>query len=331
VLYLPPPPTSVGGIDIVAANLNSDAKPDVALLRGGAFPAFLVLLNTTAAAPPPTPAAPTLVSPAQGATVSQPVTLDWTDVSAATSYRVQIDDSSNFSAPRAVDQTITASQLPAPNLSARRHWWRVRAINAGGVAGPWSTVRNFTPQAALPTPALSALTLNPTTVGGGSTSLGTVSLTGAAPSGGAIVTLSSTNPSVASVPPSVTVAAGTTSVSFTVTTAAVTLTNSITIGGSFGGATRGVLLIVSPPGTSPALTVTATGRGGERVTSSPTGINVTVGAGGTATFAVGTTVTLRASNERDVIWSGACSSGGNKTKTCTFTLTGNAAVTANVQ
>jgi len=32
-----------------------------------------------------------------------------------------------------------------------------------------------------------------------------------------------------------------------------------------------------------------------------------------------------------VIWSGACSSGGNKVKTCTFTLTGNASVSANVQ
>jgi hypothetical protein len=32
-----------------------------------------------------------------------------------------------------------------------------------------------------------------------------------------------------------------------------------------------------------------------------------------------------------VIWSGACSSGGNKTKSCTFTLTANASVTANVQ
>jgi hypothetical protein len=42
-------------------------------------------------------------------------------------------------------------------------------------------------------------------------------------------------------------------------------------------------------------------------------------------------ITLSATNSRDVIWSGACSSGGNKTKTCTFTLTGNAAVTANVQ
>lgn len=35
---------------------------------------------------------------------------------------------------------------------------------------------------------------------------------------------------------------------------------------------------------------------------------------------------------RDIaIWSGACSSGGNKTKTCTLTLNSNATVTANVQ
>jgi hypothetical protein len=40
---------------------------------------------------------------------------------------------------------------------------------------------------------------------------------------------------------------------------------------------------------------------------------------------------VRATNSRDVISSGACSSDGNKTKTCTFTLTGDAAVTANVQ
>ena len=36
-------------------------------------------------------------------------------------------------------------------------------------------------------------------------------------------------------------------------------------------------------------------------------------------------------NTRDAIWSGACSSGGNKVKTCTFTIQGDASVTANVQ
>jgi hypothetical protein len=56
-----------------------------------------------------------------------------------------------------------------------------------------------------------------------------------------------------------------------------------------------------------------------------------VGSTGSASFAIGTSITLSATNSRDVLWSGACSSGGNKTKTCTFTLNANAAVTANVQ
>jgi hypothetical protein len=88
---------------------------------------------------------------------------------------------------------------------------------------------------------------------------------------------------------------------------------------------------VNPQAQAATLTVTATGRTGERVTSSPAGINIAVGSSGSATFATGTTITLSATNSRDVIWSGACSSGGNKTKTCTFTLTDSASVTANVQ
>ena len=78
-------------------------------------------------------------------------------------------------------------------------------------------------------------------------------------------------------------------------------------------------------------TVTATGRSGERVTSSPAGISVAVGSTGSAPFANQTAITLSASNGRDAIWSGACSSGGNKRRTCTFTITGDAAVTANVR
>jgi len=105
----------------------------------------------------------------------------------------------------------------------------------------------------------------------------------------------------------------------------------VTITASAGGITRTATLTVNPQPETATLTVTATGRSGERVTSTPTGINVAVGSTGSASFAIGTAITLRATNERDVIWSGACSSGGNKTKTCTFTLNGNASVTANVQ
>jgi len=80
-----------------------------------------------------------------------------------------------------------------------------------------------------------------------------------------------------------------------------------------------------------SLTLTATGRSGERITSSPAGVNVAVGATGTASFPTGTAITLRSTNNRDVIWSGACSSNGNKTKSCTFSILLHASVTANVQ
>lgn len=144
---VPPSQSSIGGVAVLSAMLNGDGKPDIALAWGGASTGMAVLLNTTGATPPPTPSAPTLLSPAQDATPAQPVTFDWTDVTAATLYRIQIDDSSTFSTPLVVDQVVTASQFTAPILAARRHWWRVRAINSAGTAGGWSSVRRFTPQA----------------------------------------------------------------------------------------------------------------------------------------------------------------------------------------
>ena len=287
-------------------------------------------LTVTAPAPPPAPSAPTLVSPANQATVALPVTLDWSDVAAAALYRIQVDDSSTFSAPRVVDQTLTASQLTVVSLAARQHWWRVRGINSAGTAGAWSSVRSFTPQSAPGPAALSAVSVNPASVVGGNSSQGTVTLTAAAPSGGFVVTLSD-NSSAATVPASVTVAQGGTSATFAIATSTVTASTAVTITATAGAVTRPTTLTVTPAGQNATLTVTATGRSGERITSTPAGINVSVGSSGSATFAGGTVITLSVSNGRDAIWSGACSSGGNKTTSCTSTLTATAAVTANVQ
>jgi virginiamycin B lyase len=88
---------------------------------------------------------------------------------------------------------------------------------------------------------------------------------------------------------------------------------------------------VQSPGGAANLSVTATGRSGAQIVSTPAGISVVVGSSQTAAFAVSTAITLTASSNRSAIWSGACSSAGNKTKTCTFTLSANASVTANVQ
>lgn len=99
-----------------------------------------------------------------------------------------------------------------------------------------------------PTPTnitLSSLTLNPTTVIGGSSSPGTVTLSGAAPAGGALVTLASSDSAVATVPTSVTVAAGATSASFTIGTNLVTATSSATISAAYGGVTKTAILNVN--------------------------------------------------------------------------------------
>ncbi|HEX7889446.1 MAG TPA: SBBP repeat-containing protein [Ramlibacter sp.] len=221
--------------------------------------------------------------------------------------------SSDFpTTPGALDRTFSGNELI--------FWGDAFVARFSGVAGP--------PAGA----TLSALAISPPSVQGGAPATGTVSLNAPAPAGGSVVALSDDS-AATTVPASVTIAAGGTSASFAVGTTAVTATTTATISAMLAGVTRSATLTVTPAGTGTQFTlaVTATGRGGERVTSSPAGINVAVGSTGSASFAANTAITLSVSNGRDAIWSGSCSSGGNKTRTCTFTLTGNASVAANVQ
>jgi hypothetical protein len=201
----------------------------------------------------------------------------------------------------------------------------------GGTFGGSSRSATLTVTPPPPPASLSSLAVSPASVTGGTSSQGTVTLTSAAPSGGFTATLSSDNTAAATTPASVTVAQGATSAAFAIATSSVTASTTVTITASAGGVTRTASLTVTPPGQSATLTVTATGRSGESVTSNPAGINVAVGSTMPAPFTTGTAITLTVSNGRDAVWSGACSSGGNKAKTCTFTLTGNATVNANVQ
>jgi len=94
---------------------------------------------------------------------------------------------------------------------------------------------------------------------------------------------------------------------------------------------RTATLTVNPQPAGAVLTLTATGRTGETVSSSPVGLKVNVGTSGSASFTTGTVVTLSVSNGRDAIWSGGCSSGGAKTKSCSVTINAATSVTANVQ
>lgn len=100
-----------------------------------------------------------------------------------------------------------------------------------------------------PTAALSTVSLNPTTVQGGTSSSATVTLTAPAPSAGAVVSLSSNNTSAATVPASLTVPSGSTNATFSVTTSTVGSTASAVIGATYAGVTRSATLTVT--GTSP--------------------------------------------------------------------------------
>lgn len=87
------------------------------------------------------PAAPTLVSPANGAT-NQPVplTLQWNSVIFATSYQVQVATDTTFTAPVVDDSVTGTSRLVALQFNTT-YYWRVRARNAGGLSNPsarWS-------------------------------------------------------------------------------------------------------------------------------------------------------------------------------------------------
>jgi hypothetical protein len=89
--------------------------------------------------------APSLLSPAADARFSPgtSITFDWTDVSGAASYTIQIDDSDTFAAPLLVNQNTTVSQFTTSTLPTVRMWFRVRANSASGTPGSWSPARRF--------------------------------------------------------------------------------------------------------------------------------------------------------------------------------------------
>ena len=83
--------------------------------------------------------------------------------------------------------------------------------------------------------ALATLYLTTSCVTGGVVVTGTVTLTEAAPTGGIGVTLASSDTTAATVPATVTVAAGRTQASFSITTKAVTSSATAWITASYGG------------------------------------------------------------------------------------------------
>ncbi|MBZ5690072.1 MAG: cadherin-like domain-containing protein [Acidobacteriia bacterium] len=197
------------------------------------------------------------------------ITLSSSNTSAATA------PASVTVAANATTANFTITTIPvATNASAT-----ISAVYAGTTQTATLTVTAAT---------LTSVSLNPTSVRGGTTSTGTVTLNGRAPSGGALVTLTSSNISAATVPASVTIAANATTATFTVTSIPVASNTSVTISAIYAGTTRTAILTVT------AATLTS-------VSLNPTSVKGGGTSTGTVTLngpapAAGALVTLSSSN-----------------------------------
>jgi hypothetical protein len=196
------------------------------------------------------------------------------------------------------------------------------AVTANTTATITATAAGASKTAALTVkPWVASLAMNPTTIPGGMTSTGSVVLNGPAPAGGAMVTLSSSNTAAATVPASITIAAGATTGSFTASTTAVTANTAVTFSASYGGSTKTAVATVMPLLSS--------------VTLNPNSVTGVAAVTGTITLtapapAGGSVVTLASSNSAATVPASVAVPAGVKTATFTVntqTVAANTAVT----
>lgn len=189
-------------------------------------------------APPSVPTG--LTATGAGASV---IDLSWTastDNFGVTGYKVFRDGGATEIATVTSGTSFSDSGLAVGST----HSYTVAAFDAANNQSAQSTSASATTQIA---GALTALTLNPTSVTAPNSSTGTVTLSGPAPAGGISITLRSSDTRKASVPQTVTVLAGQTSRTFTITTLTGNLgggQNPVTITATLAGTGRTAVLNV---------------------------------------------------------------------------------------
>src|SRR5262245_18699297 len=141
--------------------------------------------------------------------------------------------------------TITAPQVNAPRFVLVQGTY-------GTTGGNQATLLEIDP-ALSGDPILLAFGASPTDLIGGASTRGTVSLVMLAPPGGGTVTVTSTNPSVVQVPPTVSIAAGNSANSFTITSSPVSLGTTVEVDATAGGVTKSVFINVAPDPNAPPL------------------------------------------------------------------------------
>lgn len=222
-------------------------------------PSVAVTLNSVSVSP---------TTIASGATGTGTVTLS--GPAGAGGISVSLSSGNTTVATVASSVTVPAGSQSATFAVVGRTVSATTSVTLYATYGSTTRTTTITVNKAVTAAALSSVALNPTTVTSGSGSTGTVTLSAAAPAGGAVVALSS-NTSAVTVPASVTVPAGSTSATFAVSTSSVSTSTSATITGSYSGVTRTAVLTVNPASLTIRLSVSPTTvSGGTSVTGTVT-------------------------------------------------------------
>jgi predicted phage tail protein len=88
-------------------------------------------------------AAPVLTTPLDGALLYPNLTLSWDAVVNAAQYQLQVATDSAFT-DRVFNGKIIDTFQDLNDLAPGKYYWRVKAIEEGGLKGTWSVVRGFT-------------------------------------------------------------------------------------------------------------------------------------------------------------------------------------------
>jgi len=201
--------------------------------------------------------APGIVSPANGTTAALPVTLTWAHVPnpQPSGYELQIAKDSRFSTIEEDDPQLGGPSREVLSLSAGTKFWRVRS--GQGSASPttaaftaWSPTGTFTIPSAPPRPVSVTLARNP--LYSGQTTLVQLQLTSAVGSGGASISLTSSDPAALPVPSTVAMPANTAWTQFDLSqfgmkAGQVTQATPVTFTASLNGASASGQFTVLPP------------------------------------------------------------------------------------
>jgi hypothetical protein len=107
------------------------------------------------------------------------------------------------------------------------------------------------------------LSINPSTVQSQAQPQGIIVLTSAAPAGGAVVSLATSDAAVARVPLTVTVPAGLTQAAFTVETSTVRSATAVAVTAQYSGSSQTAMLTITPPPLTATFTVTSPTKGAD--------------------------------------------------------------------